>query len=72
MSTVFYVFKVPDSEMQSLAKYVNNVTQTFNQICSVDQNNDLLVYVLATSNQEEQQRQHVIKKRQVYKCFLFF
>ena len=68
MSTVFYVFRVPDSENQQLASYVNNITQTFNQIYSVDQTNDLLVYVLATTSSATSQ-EHVVKKRQVIFSF---
>jgi len=62
------VFREPDSENQQLANYVNNITQTFNQIYSVDQTNDLLVYVLATTTSATSQ-EHVVKKRQVIFSF---
>jgi len=62
------VFRVPDSENQQLASYVNNITQTFNQICSVDQTNDLLVYVLATTTSATSQ-EHFVKKRQLIFSF---
>jgi hypothetical protein len=57
LSSVFYVFKVSDSEAQDLNQAINSISAKFNQFCVADQTNDLLVYVLATS------QKHVVKRQ---------
>jgi len=57
LSSVFYVFKVSDADAQELSQAINSVIAKFNQFCVVDQENDLLVYVLATSSK------HVVKRQ---------
>jgi len=57
LSSVFYVIKVSDTETQDLNHAINSVSEKFNKFCVVDQSNDLLIYVLATS------QKHVVKRQ---------
>jgi len=57
MSSVFYTFKVSDAEAEDLAKSINNIVDKFNNLCVVDQKNDLLVYVLSAHEKHIVRRQ---------------
>ena len=57
MSSVFYTFKVSDAEAEDLAKSINNIVEKFNHLCVVDQQNDLLVYVLSAHEKHIVRRQ---------------
>lgn len=59
LSTVFYVFRVSESDSSELQKSIDDVIEKFNKQCVADASNDLLVYVLATEEKHRSKRQAV-------------